>query len=188
MLLPPRARAYFVGHRNGDEVPTTVTLRFGLVNMEVVRAGVETPNAGHYHLLIDTKLPAMDKPIPDDSSHIDLAAGQTQAKITLTPGEHTLQLLLGDENHMPHDPPVMSQPLKVIVVEPRRRDYRNRDDDPPRYDRNRNDRRRDDWEGNGRRRYNRDGDGPRRYDRGPDNHNRYDRDRSQRNEKERYRE
>ena len=135
----PGARAYFVGLRNGDQVSTTVTLRFGLVNMGLAPAGAQASDAGHFHLLIDTGLPPLDKPIPNDANHLDFKAGQRQARITLTPGEHTLQLLLGDENHVPHDPPVMSRPLKVFVAASRKRDYRdpNRDqEDPDRYDPN----------------------------------------------------
>jgi Domain of unknown function (DUF4399) len=79
-------------------------------------AGIEKPNTGHHHLLIDAKLPPLDEPIPNDFNHLHFGAGQTEATVNLPLGVHTLQLLLGDENHVPHNPPVMSKPIKVIVT------------------------------------------------------------------------
>jgi hypothetical protein len=72
--------------------------------------------------LIDTKLPPLDDPIPNDFNHLHFGAGQTEAIVTLAPGRHTLQLLLGDENHVPHNPPIMSKPIRVYVSRSRRRD------------------------------------------------------------------
>ena len=113
---PPDARVYFVGLRDGSVLPQKATIRFGLANMGVAPAGIEKANTGHHHLLIDTKLPPLDEPIPSDFNHLHFGAGQTEATVTLPLGTHTLQLLLGDENHVPHNPPVMSKPLKVIVT------------------------------------------------------------------------
>ena len=127
---PPGARVYIVSPADGDYIPKTVTIRFGLVNMGVAPAGVEKANSGHHHLLIDTPLPPLDQPIPNDENHLHFGAGQTEATITLTPGRHTLQLLLGDAQHVPHDPPVYSKPITVIVgvrpavYKPHRRYYR----------------------------------------------------------------
>jgi hypothetical protein len=84
--------------------------------MGVAPAGIERPNTGHHHLLIDTKVPALDQPIPNDFNHLHFGAGQTEADVTLPPGKHTLQLLLGDANHVPHNPPVMSKPITVTVT------------------------------------------------------------------------
>ncbi len=112
---PPGARVYIVSPADGDYIPKTVTVRFGLVNMGVAPAGVEKANSGHHHLLIDTPLPPLDQPIPNDENHLHFGAGQTEATITLTPGRHTLQLLLGDAQHVPHNPPVYSKPITVIV-------------------------------------------------------------------------
>jgi Domain of unknown function (DUF4399) len=88
----------------------------------VAPAGIDKPNTGHHHLLIDTKLPPLDDPIPNDFNHLHFGAGQTEAIVTLAPGRHTLQLLLGDENHVPHNPPIMSKPIRVYVSRSRRRD------------------------------------------------------------------
>jgi hypothetical protein len=113
---PADARVYFVGLHNGSVLPQKATIRFGLVNMGVAPAGIDKPNTGHHHLLIDTKLPPLDQPIPNDFNHLHFGAGQTEATITLPLGRHTLQLLLGDANHVPHNPPVMSKPITVIVT------------------------------------------------------------------------
>jgi hypothetical protein len=113
---PPGARVYFEYPTDGAYVARKVRIRFGLVNMGVAPAGVEKPNTGHHHLLIDTPLPPLDQPIPSDPNHLHFGAGQTEAEVTLPLGTHTLQLLLGDENHVPHDPPVMSKPMKVTVT------------------------------------------------------------------------
>ena len=113
---PPGAKVYFVGLANGATLPPKTTIRFGLSNMGVAPAGVERANTGHHHLLIDTSLPSLDDPIPNDFNHLHFGAGQTEATVTLSPGRHTLQLLLGDENHVPHNPPVMSQPITVNVA------------------------------------------------------------------------
>jgi hypothetical protein len=92
------------------------TIHFGLANMGVAPAGIEKPNTGHHHLLIDAKLPPLDQPIPNDFNHLHFGAGQSEASVELPLGKHTLQLLLGDANHIPHNPAVMSKPIEVTVV------------------------------------------------------------------------
>jgi hypothetical protein len=118
---PADARVYFVGLDDGSVLPQKATIHFGLVNMGVAPAGIDRPNTGHHHLLIDTNLPPLDEPIPNDFNHLHFGAGQTEAIVTLSPGRHTLQLLLGDENHVPHNPPIMSKPIRVYVAKPPRR-------------------------------------------------------------------
>jgi hypothetical protein len=113
---PAGAKVYFVGLQDGSTIPQHVTLHFGLVNMGVAPAGIEKSDTGHHHLLIDTELPQLDQPIPNDFNHLHFGSGQTEATIDLTPGKHTLQLLLGDANHTPHSPPVLSKPIEVIVI------------------------------------------------------------------------
>ncbi len=113
---PNDAAVYFVYPRDGDRIYPTSTIRFGLRNMGVAPAGVAKPNTGHHHLLVDTEPPAFGEPIPADLNHIHLGGGQTEYKLTLPNGRHTLQLLLADENHLPHDPPVISQRITVTVV------------------------------------------------------------------------
>jgi hypothetical protein len=113
----PGAAVYFVNVKSGDTLQPQTVIRFGLRNMVVARAGTATPNSGHHHLLIDTDLPPLDEPVPSDENHLHFGAAQIEAAITLAPGEHTLQLLLGDKDHVPHNPPVMSEKIKVKVVE-----------------------------------------------------------------------
>ncbi len=113
---PDGAKVYFVGLHDGSVLPEHATLHFGLVNMGVAPAGIDKPNTGHHHLLIDTDVPPLDEPIPNDFHHLHFGAGQTEATVTLSPGKHTLQLLLGDANHVPHNPPVMSERITVTVT------------------------------------------------------------------------
>lgn len=113
---PAGARVYFVGIRDGSVLSPRPTLRFGLVKMGVAPAGFEKQNTGHHHVLIDTPLPSLDRPIPNDFNHLHFGTGQTEAEIKLPLGRHTLQLLLGDENHVAHNPPVMSKSITVMVT------------------------------------------------------------------------
>jgi len=113
----PGAAVYFVDLKDGQTVPTKFTVHFGLKGMGVAPAGSEKENSGHHHLLIDTELPPLDQPIPNDFTHQHFGAGQTEAEVTLTPGDHTLQLLLGDKNHFPNTTPLMSERIHVHVVE-----------------------------------------------------------------------
>ena len=112
---PPGARVYIVSPENGAYVPNTFAVRFGLEKMGVAPAGVEKPNSGHHHLLVDAPLPPLDKPIPNDENHLHFGGGQTETTLTLPTGRHTLQLLLGDSAHIPHEPPVYSSPIAVNV-------------------------------------------------------------------------
>ncbi|WGD56336.1 DUF4399 domain-containing protein [Bradyrhizobium sp. CB1650] len=113
---PAGAKVYFVYPENGSYITPTTIVRFGLVGMGVAPAGFEKQNTGHHHLLIDTSLPSFDQPVPNDFNHLHFGAGQTEAKVTLPLGRHTLQLVLADENHVPHDPPVYSKPIHVVVT------------------------------------------------------------------------
>lgn len=113
---PPGAKVYFVYPTDHAYITPTSVIRFGLIGMGVAPAGFEKINTGHHHLLVDTDLPPFDQPIPNDFNHLHFGAGQTEAKITLTPGPHKLQLLLADENHVPHDPPIFSEPIQVVVT------------------------------------------------------------------------
>jgi hypothetical protein len=113
---PAGAEAYFDDLKNGATIPSKLTIHFGLRNMGVAPAGTDRPNSGHHHLLIDADLPPLDQPIPNDFNHLHFGAGQTETELTLSPGEHTLQLLMGDKDHIPHTPPVMSPRIKVRVA------------------------------------------------------------------------
>ena len=114
---PPGAYLY-IGWPNDGEVVGRKPFRvwFGLRNMGVAPAGVETPNTGHHHLLVDVDdLPALDEPIPNDKNHLHFGIGQTETAIELPPGKHTLQLIMGDQGHIPHNPPVVSKKITITV-------------------------------------------------------------------------
>jgi hypothetical protein len=112
---PADALAYIVSPEHGAVVSAPVTVVFGLKGFGVVPAGVERADAGHHHLLIDTDLPPLDRPIPADSQHMHFGQGQTETTLTLASGSHRLQLLLGDHLHVPHDPPILSEPITIEV-------------------------------------------------------------------------
>jgi len=113
---PKGAEAYIISPGDGDTVSSPVTVKFGLKGMGVAPAGIDKPSTGHHHLLIDLKSPpALDKPLPADANHKHFGGGQTEVSIELSPGKHTLQLLLGDNAHIPHDPPVLSEKITITV-------------------------------------------------------------------------
>lgn len=113
---PEGAEVYIIAPADGATVSSPVTVRFGLRGMGVAPAGVEREGTGHHHLLVDVdSMPPLDRPIPADDNHRHFGAGQTEMTLELEPGKHTLQLLLGDFAHVPHDPPVMSSPVTVTV-------------------------------------------------------------------------
>ncbi|MEM7226155.1 MAG: DUF4399 domain-containing protein [Pseudomonadota bacterium] len=112
---PAGAEVYFIEPADGATVSNPVTVVFGLKNMGVAPAGVEKDKTGHHHLLIDTGMPDLDSPIPSDDNHRHFGGGQTQTTIELAPGTHTLQLLLGDWSHIPHNPPVSSEQITITV-------------------------------------------------------------------------
>jgi hypothetical protein len=114
---PPGATVYIINLKDGDTVTSPFKVQFGLTGMGVAPAGVEKPNTGHHHLIIDTTLSAdeLKAPIPSDAKHVHFGGGQTETMVTLPPGQHTLQLVLGDWSHVPHVPPVMSPVITVTV-------------------------------------------------------------------------
>jgi len=114
---PAGAKVYFINLKDGDTVKSPFLVQFGLSGMGVAPAGVEKPNTGHHHILVDTALSAddMKAPLPADDHHRHFGAGQTETMLTLPKGKHTLQLVLGDWSHVPFAPPVMSPVITVNV-------------------------------------------------------------------------
>ncbi|MEO9080381.1 MAG: DUF4399 domain-containing protein [Rhodanobacter sp.] len=110
------ASVYIISPSNGATVGRDVTVRFGLKGMGVAPAGVEKKDTGHHHLLVDvTTLPVAGQPIPADANHIHFGGGQTQTTLKLAPGTHTLQLELGDQNHVPFEPALVSKKITIQV-------------------------------------------------------------------------
>jgi hypothetical protein len=114
--MPEDARVYILWPPDGQVIRGGFWVRMGLAEAGVAPAGVEKPMTGHHHLLIDTDLPPLDQPIPNDRNHLHFGLGQTEARLELPPGRHTLQLLLGDETHTPHQPPLYSRRITVTVT------------------------------------------------------------------------
>ncbi len=117
---PAGAEAYIIAPADGATVSGSVTVRFGLKGMGVAPAGIKFDGAGHHHLLIDTALPAdLTQAIPPavENKVLHFGKGQTEATVTLAPGKHTLQLVLGDYLHVPHNPAVVSKKITVTVAQ-----------------------------------------------------------------------
>lgn len=112
---PAKARVYFIAPTDGQAITGPVTVRFGLQNMGVAPAGTVAEATGHHHLIIDAPLPALDKPLPMDEKHVHFGKGQTETVLKLAPGKHTLQLVLGDASHIPHQPAVISERITITV-------------------------------------------------------------------------
>ncbi len=115
VAAPATAKLYFINLDNGDTVTSPVRVQFGLSGMGVAPAGIEKANTGHHHLLVDLAAVDVNAPLPADAQHRHFGAGQTETLLELTPGTHTLQLLLADQNHIPHHPVVMSERITVTV-------------------------------------------------------------------------
>ena len=114
---PDGARVYFITPSDGDTVSSPLTVRFGLEGMGVAPAGVERDNTGHHHILINIEVTDLNlaQPLPATDQVKHFGGGQTETVLTLPPGEHTLQLLLGNHVHVPHTPPVLSDRITITV-------------------------------------------------------------------------
>jgi hypothetical protein len=110
------AEVYIVSPRDGAKIKGPVTVVFGLKGMGVAPAGLKMENTGHHHLLIDSDPPAdLSQPLPANEKSVHFGKGQTETTLTLPPGKHTLQLVLGDSLHIPHEPAVVSKKITIVV-------------------------------------------------------------------------
>jgi hypothetical protein len=113
---PAGAKVYIISPKDGATVKSPVTVEFGLKGMGVAPAGVKFENTGHHHLLIDTDVPKdLNAPLPTSDNVRHFGKGQTETTVDLKPGKHTLQLVLGDDKHTQHNPPVMSKKITITV-------------------------------------------------------------------------
>ncbi|MCI4678042.1 DUF4399 domain-containing protein [Rhodoblastus acidophilus] len=115
---PASARVYFIEPANGAVVNGKVAVKFGLSGMGVAPAGVDKPNTAHHHLLIDMGAPtgaALNQPLPSNAHIKHFGGGQTETVLDLPPGKHSLQLIMGDAFHIPHDPPLESEKIEIEV-------------------------------------------------------------------------
>ena len=110
------SRVYIESPENGAVVQSPVEIIFALDGMELAPAGTYGNNTGHHHLIVDNKLPDLGMPIPSDKNHLHFGKAQDRVLLDLEPGLHTLQLLLGDGSHIPHQPPLISEKIKIRIV------------------------------------------------------------------------
>ena len=116
MPSPEGAEVYFIAPEDGATVSSPFLVQFGLKGMGVAPAGVEWEDSGHHHIVVDREAPPLDDYMPTDEDWLlHFGGGQTETMVELAPGEHTLQLILGDQDHLPHDPPVMSEVITITV-------------------------------------------------------------------------
>ena len=109
-------RVYIESPENGALVKSPVEIVFALDVMELAPAGTYATNTGHHHLIIDNELPDLGMPIPSDNNHLHFGKAQDRVLLDLEPGLHTLQLLLGDGSHIPHQPPLISEKIEIRIV------------------------------------------------------------------------
>lgn len=114
---PKDAEVYIIWPHDGSVIHGgRLWVRMGLRGAGVAPKGTNMANVGHHHLLVDTELPVFDQPIPSDRRYLHFGGGQSEARLEgLSPGEHTLQLLMGDHDHIPHDPPIYSKKITITV-------------------------------------------------------------------------
>ncbi len=110
-------KVYFINLEDGDRVESPFLIQFGLSGMGIAPAGTDRANTGHHHLLINVNDIDLSKPIPSSSNHIHFGGGQTESLIDLIPGDYSVQLVLGDMTHTPHNPPVISQRINITVID-----------------------------------------------------------------------
>ena len=110
-------KVYFINLEDGDRVESPFLIQFGLSGMGIAPAGTDRSNTGHHHLLININDIDLSKPIPSSSNHIHFGGGQTESVVDLMPGEYSMQLVLGDMTHTPHNPPIISKIINITVID-----------------------------------------------------------------------
>ena len=110
-------KVYFINLEDGDRLESPFLIQFGLSGMGIAPAGTDRANTGHHHLLINVNEIDLSKPIPSSSNHIHFGGGQTESLIDLMPGDYSMQLVLGDMTHTPHNPPIISQRINITVID-----------------------------------------------------------------------
>ena len=110
-------KVYFINLEDGDRVESPFLIQFGLSGMGIAPAGTDRSNTGHHHLLINVDDIDLSKPIPSSSNHIHFGGGQTESLVDLMPGDYSMQLVLGDKTHTPHNPPIISQRINITVID-----------------------------------------------------------------------
>lgn len=117
LLVSGEQKVYFINLNEGDKLESPFLVQFGLSGIGVAPAGTDRANTGHHHLLINVNSVDLYMPIPSSRNHLHFGGGQTETTLDLLPGEYTLQLLLGDMNHIPHSPPIVSKKISITVAD-----------------------------------------------------------------------
>ena len=112
---PSNAKVFFLKPTAGESISGPVDVEFGVDNIEIVPSGQDTPLSGHHHIIINADLPNMDLPIPANENYVHFGDGSSKTTLNLEKGEHTLQLILGDYLHIPHEPPIYSDKITIFV-------------------------------------------------------------------------
>ena len=115
--ISANSKVYFINLEDGDRVESPFLIQFGLSGMGIAPAGTDRSNTGHHHLLINVDDIDLSKPIPSSSNHIHFGGGQTESLVDLMPGDYSMQLVLGDMTHTPHNPPIISQRINITVID-----------------------------------------------------------------------
>ena len=110
-------KVYFINLKDGDKLKSPFLIQFGLSGKGIAPAGTDVDNTGHHHLLINVDEVNYSMPIPSSKQHLHFGLGQTETLLSLPPGRHKLQLILGDKYHVPHDPPLVSEIVEINVIE-----------------------------------------------------------------------
>ncbi len=114
----PAGSVSFLEPGGAAQVISPFKVQLSVAGLTVEPAGTARDGYGHHHLIIDSELPPLDKPVPSDKQHVHLGKGQTEAVLDLPVGEHTLRLLFAKGDHIPYDPEVTAT-IKVTVTERR---------------------------------------------------------------------
>ena len=117
LLVSGEQKVYFINLNEGDKLESPFLVQFGLSGIGVAPAGTDRANTGHHHLLINVNSVDLYMPIPSSKNYPHFGGGQTEPTLDWLPGEYTLQLLLGDMNHIPHSPPIISKKISVTVAD-----------------------------------------------------------------------
>mgnify|MGYP006124565943 CR=1 FL=1 len=117
LLVSGEQKVYFINLNEGDKLESPFLVQFGLSGIGVAPAGTDRANTGHHHLLINVNSVDLYMPIPSSKNHLHFGGGQTETTLDLLPGEYTFQLLLGDMNHIPHSPPIVSKKISITVAD-----------------------------------------------------------------------
>tara|TARA_S200000501_G_scaffold252404_1_gene236553 strand:+ start:147 stop:533 length:387 start_codon:yes stop_codon:yes gene_type:complete len=109
-------KVYFINIKDGDVLKSPFLVQFGLSGKGIAPAGIDVPNTGHHHLLINVNQIDYALPIPSSKQHLHFGLGQTETTLDLIPGKYKLQLVLGDKYHVPHKPPLLSKKIEIKVL------------------------------------------------------------------------